>query len=156
MAYTSGISGFAQSIFEELGSPSSVSVASISGWSVSHIGDLNVALDTCICADSGLFTPALGTAEVSIYQSMYMSHYYDKMILGIINGIGLDTVDWTQIKEGDSSITRTNRAQLLMQYRGLKKDNDFELAKDIGYYKQNLSAPIQVAGDDAPLEPYFN
>lgn len=148
---------FASGTWEDIGSPSDISVASISGWAETHIGDLNILIDSDFDISGSFFSPPLGNTEKSIYQLMYRIHYYDKRVVEMTNGIFANSIsDWSSMKEGDSSITRTNRGELIKSLRGSKQDEEAKLQLLVGFYKHNLSLPLQVAGDDAAIEPVYN
>ena len=153
----SSIGDFASGVWVDLGSPSNVSIVSISGWSEVNIGGLNIKIDTSFSISGDDFSPSFGTTESSIYEQMYKIQYFEQRTYEAINGIfDESTMDWSNLSEGDSKITRTNRGELLKLYRGMQRDAQLELDKCVGYYKSNLANPIQVAGDDAPSSPVLN
>jgi len=167
----------ASGIWEDLDSPVTPSITYISGWISSSrgLGKINLLLDTCFSVDiSGLhagetynagygysgvygvgdFYPALGNAEINIYSEIYKADYYDKAIRDSLNGILTNAsgagVDWSELREGDSVIKRSNRSEIAKTYRLLLSDSKADLNALVGYYKQNLAKPRQVAGDDTP------
>lgn len=167
----------ASGIWVDLNEPQTPSITYISGWIESSrgLGKLNLLLDTCFGVDvSGLhagetyyaghgysgtygagdFYPTMGQAEISIYTEVYKADYYDKAIRDAMNGLisvgSGSAVDWNELREGDSVIKRSNRNELAKTYRLLLNDSKAELNRLVGFYKQNLARPRQVAGDDAP------
>lgn len=162
----------ASGIGEDLGDPT-LSVTSISGWLASDrgIGKLNVQIGKEFIVDAtgayegqyyeaggysgqyikGDFYPALGNVEAAIFTEIYKYDYYDKKIRNALNGI-LDTttpeLDWNELSEGDTTIRRSNRNEVVKTYRGLQTDSKSELTKLVGYYRQNLSTPNQVTNQE--------
>lgn len=150
MSYTLSVGEFASGVWEELGSPASPSIYSISGWFENHIGKLNILLDSCYTVCSGIFSPPLGNTESSLLRNIYEVDYFQQQTYKAINGIMDGTVpDWSRLTEADSTIVRSNRSELIKTFKALKKEAQMEVDKLVGYYKENLSTPIQVAGKDA-------
>jgi len=159
----------ASGIWEDLGSPTTPSVTSVSGWLGSDrgVGKLNVLLGTTFYVDNsgyhageyfdaggysgqyvaGDYFPALGNVEAAIYGEIYKQDFYVKKIRDVMNGIleGTGTnLDWSELSEGDTTIRRSNRNEVAKTYRGLQQDSQTELNKLVGYYRQNLSSPSQI------------
>ena len=165
----------ASGIWEDLGSPETPSVIYVSGWigSTRSLGKLNMLLDTCFVVDTagmhsgesyafgagqtgyydaGDYFPALGNTEQAIVSEIYKADFYDKKIRDTLNGIFEGSgaqVDWSELREGDTTIRRSNRNEVAKVYRGLLNDSRGELNRLVAFYKENLSKPRQVAGDDA-------
>lgn len=161
----------ASGIWDDLGQPQNPSVTYISGWlgNDRSIGKLNLLLDTEFIIDyagayagqtydaggyTGVYQQgdiyvALGNTEAAIYSEIYKQDYYDKKVRDAVNGL-LDqgssgaANDWINLSEGDSTITRTNRSELIKTYRGLQTDSRSDLDKLVGYYKSNQADPRQV------------
>jgi hypothetical protein len=168
----------ASGIWEDLGQPANPSVTYISGWLGSDrgVGKLNVQLGKEFIVDisganagqtyeaggysgvyqPGDFFPALGSVEAAIYAEIYKYDYYDKKIRDALNGI-LDTtnpeLDWQELSEGDTTIRRSNRNEVVKTYRGLQQDSRSELNKLVGYYRQNLSNPSQITTQEPIVIP---
>lgn len=166
----------ASGIWDDLGEPDSPSITSISGWlgSARGIGKLNVLLDIDVCIDksginagntycycgteyqyqSGDFYPALSSQEESIYASIYLTDYYEKQIRDALNGLIISSVssvsamDWSELREGDTSIKRSNKNEVAKVYRGLLSDTKSQLNRMVDAYHSNKLDPMQVAGSD--------
>lgn len=146
---STNISGLSSSIINNLDSPSGVSLPSVSGWVEINVGRLNLLLDQCFVTKSGLISPALGNTEALIMHNMYKTKYFENQAFKIANNvISDDAMDWTSLEEGDSSITRTNRSNLLQHYRKLKNDAERNIDILVDYYRSNRGGPIQTAGEE--------
>lgn len=169
----------ASGIWEDLGSPETPSVTFISGTigSSRFVGKLNTLLATNFIVDTlgihsgeskyqidnsvtgayvaydvGDYYPVLNSAEQGIAAKLFEIEYYDKKIRDALNGIVDNisgTMDWSELKEGDSSIKRSNRNEVAKTYRGMQTEAKADLQKYVSYYRENGSLPSQVVGDDA-------
>jgi hypothetical protein len=159
----------ASGIWEDLDSPDTPTVTSISGWVGSDraLGKLNALLGTEFIIDSagyyngqyfdaggysgqyvpGDYYPAFGNVEAAIMGEVYKYDFYAKKIRNVMNGIleGTGTnVDWSELSEGDTTIRRSNRNEVAKTYRGLQTDSNNELQRLVGYYRQNKALPREV------------
>lgn len=143
------ISGLASSILLELDNPSGVSISSVSGWIEVNIGRVNLLLDQMFVADSGVISPKLGNTETLIFHNLYKTKYFESQAFKIANNvISDDSMDWTSLSEGDSSIQRTNRSNILQHYRNLKKESQQNVDALVDYYRSNRGSPSQIAGEE--------
>tara|TARA_Y100000592_G_C5482423_1_gene326517 strand:- start:28954 stop:29517 length:564 start_codon:yes stop_codon:yes gene_type:complete len=150
-----------------------------------NLGQLNILINTSFTESSDL-----STEEGAIFTQIYLKDWYKKQARNILRGVGVFSKsshetnssnsggggttqgkfgnlidDWTTIKEGDTTITRSrpvsttqgdqtfssvsNESSRMM--RQLSEESELKL-KDL-VYKYNLyrASPIQVAGSDAPV-----
>lgn len=135
-------------IWQELGSPSSVSVAYISGWFTSSgsLGDLNNRLSTCfyLTGDSPCIEPEFAGEEAAVYGLIYKTNFYGTQVQALTGPAA-----WIRLSEGDSTIVRSDGAKI---YLDLLKTNLNQLRLNINDYKKNLSGPRTV--DAASLYTY--
>lgn len=184
------LSKIAENIWDtEFGDESSelarkIEVEYVEAYLKANIGQLNVLINTNFTESSDL-----GVEEAAIFTQIYLKDWYKKQARNILRGVGVWSAsnhqtnstnsggstdqgkfgnladDWTTIKEGDTTITRTrpvsttqgdqtftsvsNESSRMM--RQLSEESELKL-KDL-VYKYNLykSSPVQVAGTDAPL-----
>ena len=160
-----------------------IEIQAIEEYLKANVGQLNVLLNSTFVATSDF-----GAEEGSIFSMIYLKDWYRKQARNILRGVGIFSQssneqkatntggssnqgkfgdladDWTSIKEGDTTITRSrptsssvgdstfssvsNESSRLLKQ--LAEEADVKL-RDL-VYKYNLykSAPIQVAGNDAP------
>lgn len=108
----------AKGIWEDLGSPTSISVPTISGKLTStFVGRLNTSLAQCFSIDSGAyFGGGLGMdpGALDIYGQLYTIDYFQSQLNGIL---GNPALMWTRIAEGDSSVSRDSPAKLASMYQ---------------------------------------
>jgi hypothetical protein len=63
--------------------------------------------------------------------------------------------DWTDLREGDSSIKKINKNEISKNFRGLAQDCQAELKKNVQMYLKYGAIPQQVAGDDTEGMSYY-
>lgn len=118
----------AKGIWSDLGSPTAVSVSTISGKLTStFLGRLNTSLFQCFAIDSGAyFSNDLTTdyGALDIYGEIYKLDYYTSQLNGIL---GNPALMWTRIAEGDSSISRDSPVKLAALYQGLINSSNARL-----------------------------
>lgn len=121
----------------------------ISGWLDKNVGQLNNRLYTSFEVDNGNFTPTgdFKQEERAIYKQMYLYEFYTKKTRQVLRGVD-SSVDFLTLREGDTSITRTNKNELAKTYRSLANDSKDEVEKLITSYNLYQAAPVQVAGID--------
>lgn len=115
-------------------------VTSISGWLSGHLGDLNILLHESF---SGEAPEEINEEAQSIFKLAYMHKFYQKKMNDTLRGID-SSVDWQVIREGDSSITRTNKNEVAKSWRGLANDTKADLDKLVESYKIYEAAPVEV------------
>lgn len=126
----------------------------ISGWLDKNIGLLNTKLYTNFGVEDGVFTPtgSFKYEERAIYKQMYLYEFYTKKTRQVLRGID-SAVDFVTLKEGDTTITRTNKNELAKTYRGLANDTREELERLVASYNIYQAVPVQVAGEDG--SPFY-
>jgi len=152
------ISGIADEIYNELGSPADITTGSVGYWLRSNVGDLNILINKKFYIDdfqevaipSGS-ADSFDTVEKSIFKMLYSIHYYERLLR---NALGAASVDG--IIETDENGFRTksvNKNELAKTYATLRKQINEELMVLTKNYNINEAKPIQVAGDDTIGDP---
>ncbi len=135
-------------VWQDLNSPSSVSVQYISGWFTNsgNLGDLNNRLSTCfyLTGDGPCIVPDFAGEEAAIFGLIYKINYYGVQIQSLTGPSA-----WIRLSEGDSTIVRTDGAKVFLQ---LLSEDRKQLRLNIDDYKKNLSGPRTV--DAASLYTY--
>ena len=135
-------------------------LSQISGWFENNIGELNTLIFTSF-SGSGIGTTEnvkivpdgkFGYEESGIFKQLYLKHFYRKKARNVLKGID-SSVDFISLREGDSMITRTNKNEIAKTYRGLAKDAEEELEKQVYAYNYYQAQPRQVAGADVRVAP---
>ncbi len=119
----------------------------IESWLTANTGILSARL-----ADD--LTGELTGEQESIFTLLYMSRYYGQAAQSANSGVG--AVDWITIREGDSTVTRTNKNEVAKSYLAMRKQTNEELDKLIAAYHLKYATAQQVAGDDVSTYPYYS
>jgi hypothetical protein len=131
------------------------SISQISGWLENNVGLLNTQIYTSF-SGSGTAdgdTAIQGTGkflyeEADIFKQLYLVEYYKKKMRSVLKGID-SSVDFITLRDGDSTITRTNKNEIAKTYRGLTNDAQTRLDALTAKYNIYGAVPLQVAGADA-------
>lgn len=147
---TNDILTLASGIYQTIGSPSSLSVGFVSGWITSSggmLGDINIKLDTCfyLSGDAPCIAGGFGGQEATIAVIMYQSDYYESKSLSSLAGLG---TPWTNMREGDTSITRESSVSISKQYLAMHENAQAQLRLAMHDYKLNRQIPGTVDGSD--------
>ena len=151
----------ADEIHRDLGSPTDLSIAAISFWVRSHIGDLNNHIHTKYGINDTTYEieqeenskkVIISGTESSILKKMYMVHYYDVKIRYNVGAAATDTV--IEVSDGGSSVRKINKNEIIKSLSSIKRQEYNELQKLIHAFKMSKSEPRQVAGDDTVKGDY--
>jgi hypothetical protein len=160
---------FIQSVYDEIGEQAGYSQEYLANWFAgnANLGRLNNLIDTCFSGtyETGNYgevlaydiEPDLGSQEMAIYKKIFEVDYYVKSARNVLHGAAglVPGQDWVSLKEGDSSITRSNRNEVARTYKTLSKDATEELNKMVNSYLKFKSLPQQVVGDDSVEAGYY-
>lgn len=143
------ILGLATDTWNQIGSPTSISVGWISGVysSSGHLGALNNRLTTCmyLSGDSPCIV-GMGAEEASIYQLSYLNGYYRGLSASVM---GQSSITWTRLREGDSSVERESSVSMSKAYTAIWQENNKQLNVAVANYKLGVSIPRSI--DSAAL-----
>jgi hypothetical protein len=150
---TTKIVDISDELFNELGEPDDISIATVAFWLRTNIGSLNVLLNKSYTINEssleleGSSTEAFGINEKAIFKKLYIIHYYDRQLRKTLVSVSLDSV--VSISDEGSSVTKVNKNELSKTFAGIKKQEMAELKELLNKYELNEVAPLQVAGDDS-------
>ena len=151
----------ADELFNELGSPTTLSIQAISYWLRSNIGSLSNYLNedfTLNATDLDIEKTVndekvqIDEDEKDILKKMYHIHYYDILLRSTLSAAGTDSV--VEIQSDDTRVRRINKYELSKTYISLKRLEQDELTKFVNGYKIKKSSPVQIAGDDTVKGQY--
>ena len=147
---TDQILSLASGIYQSIGSPTSQSVGFISGWLTSSggmLGEVNTKLDTCfyISGDAPCIAGGFGPDEAYITTLVYQANYYESKALSSLAGLG---TPWTNMKEGDTSITRESSVNISKQYLAMHANATDQTRISMRDYKLNRTLPGTVDASD--------
>jgi hypothetical protein len=155
------IENISNDLWEEMGSPTNLSASSIETKLLSsgYIGNFDILVNGCHYLDydysiSGYcITPTLSSDEQSIYYQLYLTDYYKRRINEVLTlNNGSTSTMWTNIKEGDSSITRSNPVDMAKVLKDSYVESKKSLEKLIDDYKKNSSNSVSI--DYLNIEQY--
>ena len=145
----------ADEIYREIGSPTEVSIASISFWMRANIGTLNNSINTSFEIENGTLEIIhieenvhieIGVEESSVLKQMYLVHDYDRKLRSIMGAASWDAI--LEINDAGTSIRKANKNEIGKTLAQAKEEELLQLNTLINAYKSRLSNPKQVAGDD--------
>jgi hypothetical protein len=151
----------ADELFNELGSPTSLSIQAISYWLRSNIGSLSNYLNEDFTLNASNLDiektvndekVQIDEDEKDILKKMYHIHYYDILLRSTLSAAGTDSV--VEIQSDDTRVRRINKNELSKTYISLKRLEQDELSKLVNGYKIKKSSPVQIAGDDTVKGQY--
>ena len=155
----------ANELYIELGSPSTLSIPSITFWLRSNMGELNARIDQDFYIDTDFeikrdykdandadVTVEIGEEEKSILKKMYLIHNYDVKLRESLGAASTDS--WVEIESDGTSVRRVNKIQQSQTYQVAKKTEMEELEKLTHAYQSKGSRPLQVVGDDTVVGQY--
>jgi len=148
---TTKIVDISDELFNELGEPDDISIASVAFWLRTNIGSLNVLINKDYSINQSTLEIESSENnftinEKSIFKKLYIIHYYDRQLRKTLNSISLDSV--VSISDEGSSVTKVNKNELSKTFSSIKKQEMLELKTLLDKYELNEVAPLQVAGDD--------
>ena len=154
------ISTFISGVYTDLGSPDNYSIQKLSGWFLdnSNIGKLNNLIGTyisgvCLKSPQDLVTgysldPFPSNDQLAIYKMLFDYEYFRGESRSVARSSATIGSDWTDLKEGDSSIKKINKNEISKNFRGLSRDAKEDLDKAVKMYLKYNAIPDQIAGDD--------
>ena len=142
------IVSIADEVYRELGDPSDLSIATISFWLRTNLGQLNnmLNLDKVIDETTLELEEELTVDQAVIFKKLYFIHYYDLKILSTLGAASNDSV--IEVASDGARVRKINKNELSKSWMSARKAERDELDKLINAYRITASAPIQVAGDD--------
>lgn len=146
------IKDIAAQIYEDLGEPSDMSIASISFWLQTSVGELNIKLNSDFVLDEDtLEIGGLGVEEAAIFKKMYDCYFYKKRMRETIGAAGVDQV--IEVQSDGAKVRKLDKNQLSKTYLNIQRGCEEDLNRMVKQYKRFVFSPIQNVGDDT-LEEY--
>lgn len=151
---------FINNIYNELGEPSNYPPQKISSWVLdnSNLGKLNNLIGTYFSGvshtnDCGNVTgygidPAINNDQLAIYKMLFDYEFFRGESRNVARSSATIGSDWTDLKEGDSTIKKINKNEISKNFRSLSRDAKEDLDKAVKMYLKYNSIPDQIVGDD--------
>jgi len=162
---------FNTEFYEEVGTPEYLQdfKARISAWLETNIGQLNILINENFRVDENNdVCPRLKAEEIAIFIQLYLKFYYKRQSQSILKNLSTTTTtsgsgtpvytmsDWTELREGDSSIKRVSqnaspqqKVQVAQAYKGFSEEADIKLSELVHSYNMYRSRPKQVVSMEA-------
>jgi hypothetical protein len=123
------------------GSERTAGIQKASGWLTNNIGTLNTLLFQSFSGEN----PSFGLEEASIYRYLYLGNYYSSKAASVLRNMDSSTLEWLQIREGDSSIQVQNKNEVAKSFRQFSRDMIDEANKLVTAYNIYQASPRQVS-----------
>jgi hypothetical protein len=146
MATGSALIGlWATGIWSDLGSPTTLSALTISGYAVqpNTLGTINNRLGTTFLGTGVGGTgaaydavPVLTNRELAIIEGLFLISWYSQLAFATM-GAGGTSIPWSRLREGDESIERANPVSIGKEYREMAKDTRATLDLLVNAYLDN-------------------
>lgn len=119
----------------------------IEAWLNANLGQLNTRLNTSY---SGI-DAELDLESQAIYKELYLGNYYRKQSRNALRGLIGNTngSDILSLRDGNSSVTFTNKNEVAKVYKSFAEESDKKLDKLCHNYNMYQSEPLQLGGIDA-------
>lgn len=119
----------------------------IEAWLNANLGQLNTRINTSYSGSNA----ELDLESQAIYKEMYMSNYYRKQSNNALRGLvgNSNGSDILNMRDGNSSVTFTNKNEVAKVYKGLAEESDKKLEKLCHNYNMYQSHPLQLGGIEA-------
>jgi hypothetical protein len=151
---------FINNIYNELGEPVDYSPQKITSWILdnANLGKLNNLIGTCFSGiaytnDCGNVTgygidPAIKNDQLAVYKMLFDYEYFRNEARNVSKSSSTKGSDWTDLKEGDSTIKKINKNEISKNLRTMSRDAKEDLDKAVKMYLKYNAVPDQIAGDD--------
>jgi hypothetical protein len=140
------LSGLATKIFQTEfdGDTGAVPRSYIEAWLGANLGLLNTRINTSY---SGV-NASLDQESEAIFKEMYMSNYYRKQSRNALRGLvgNTDGSDILSLRDGNSSVTFTNKNEVSKVYKSLADECETKIDKLSHQYNMYQAEPLQLGG----------
>ncbi len=126
----------ADEIFRELGEPDDITIPTVSFWLTSNVGSFSGLLNTDIIIVNSEFSPELTNEQKDIYKNVYTIYYWTRQVNKNLGAAAYDS--FSQIKEGDRTVIRTNKNEIAKSFTTLMRAAKDDLDKKLLLYRQRI------------------
>lgn len=144
------------STHQDLGSPNSLVPGIISYWYRSHIGDLNILINSSYVINGAGddFSPLLIDIDAAIFKSLYFVKYFQSKALENLNASSIDSI--LEVSENGATVRRVSRNQIAQMFMSSQRQENEYLNELLNFYKLNTGGtPVSVDGSDYISVPYI-
>ena len=134
------LEAFSSGTWENIDSPSSVTVSYISGWylQTGNLSKLNNAITIDTWVSGGACIAGIDADAIAIYEMIYRTQFFQRKqaSLAVSVAAGDPTVFWTNLREGDSSVSRPSIVEAQKALNAIIAQNSEELRTAVQDYKR--------------------
>ncbi len=128
------VTQIAKELYEELGEPTDLSVASVAYWLRSNLGKLNNKLCAGFNIDCNLnVTPEMNLAEADIFKTLFVIYYYGKKALENLGVASSDAI--IEITSDGSTVRTYNKNEVAKTFIQIKNTANEDLKNLVNGYK---------------------
>tara|TARA_A200000159_G_scaffold149481_1_gene158048 strand:+ start:10379 stop:10855 length:477 start_codon:yes stop_codon:yes gene_type:complete len=122
----------------------------IQSWLEAHVGEVNTLINTSFTVSNGE-VEGFHEEEAGILRELYVIQYYKKQSRSVLKQAddSSNSLDFSELKEGDSVIKRSSKRDHLKDYKSLMLHSQQTLDKLIANYNTYQSPPSQVIEKDS-------
>ena len=137
-------------IYQNLGEPDDISIASVASKVRNMIGDLNLSLNTSFALNY-LYDIVdennieINNNAIAILQKKYEIFYYSRKSNSLLGAAGVEV---KVVQDDGASVTTYDKGALSKGYLEMKKVARAELQDLINGYRRNNYKPLDINGDD--------
>lgn len=141
------ITQISDSIFEELGRPSDITISSISHWLRNNLGNLNILTNqSYVLNPDESVTPSIDMGSYGVFTAMYRVRYFEKQFLSGLGAAGYSIP--TEVSSDGFRVKFEPKISLSKFWSDAKNQALIELNDLVNAYKIDKTLPSQIAGDD--------
>jgi len=117
----------------------------IRSWLEAHLGELNMLINTSFAVEGGIIS-SFGEEEAVILKKLYVIQYYKKQSRVVLREAddASNSLDFEELREGDSVIKRNSKRDQLKDYMALIKEANGSLDVLVSKYNTYQSPPSQI------------
>lgn len=146
------LDNWATQTYLELNEPSGISATYIKNWFLSNVGNLNIVLNATYSGVTGSISPQISGDAQYIFKELFNIAYYSRLITQNL-GANAYSTDFTEVKEGDSSIRRVSKNEIAKTYMTLKRQSQETLTDLIKMWRMNQCNPQSIDYNNSILYP---
>jgi hypothetical protein len=138
---TQQVLALASDWYSELGSPSSISIGYVSGWITSSggmLGQLNtkLSINLTLSGSDPCINGGFGAEEQYIAGILFKAEFYEKQALSALTSM---SIPWTNIRDGDSSLTRESATNISKAYMAMHENAQEESRVAVANWKRGAT-----------------
>lgn len=131
-------SGLAAFTLDQLDTPTNITTGRVVDYFKINVSSLNSLIGSSYVPSGDFVQPLLDYVGSGFYSQLYICNYYGKQVLA---NLGASAYDWSEVREGDSTVRRVSKNELAKTFRGLSSDCQNNLRDSANMYKVTQAIP---------------